>query len=100
MGAVLLSRLESKPEITRFALRSALDRVRLREASPPPPPQTDHRRHGELSGTAVQGGLVDEHRGVNWLVGRHHGPRRLIDGRSVTGRCHHPMQLIIIHESR
>ncbi|KAJ5182235.1 hypothetical protein N7449_012382 [Penicillium cf. viridicatum] len=56
MAAGLRSRLENKPEINKFTLRSALDRVRLRGPSPPPPPQTDHRCHGKFSGAVVQGG--------------------------------------------
>ncbi|CRL19569.1 unnamed protein product [Penicillium camemberti] len=70
MVAGLLSRLESKPEITRFALRSALDRVRPRGPAPPPPPKFDHRHHGELSGTAVHGGwLTGIERSMGWSAG-------------------------------
>ncbi|KAF4767539.1 hypothetical protein HAV15_009531 [Penicillium sp. str.  len=70
MVAGLLCRLESKREITRVALCSALDRVRPRGPAPPPPPQTDHRRHGELSGTAVQGGWLTGIEGsMGWPAG-------------------------------
>ncbi|OQD99579.1 hypothetical protein PENSOL_c006G02994 [Penicillium solitum] len=70
MVAGLLSCLESKRKITRFALRSALDRVRPRGPAPPPPLQTDHRRHGELSGTAVQGGWLTGIEGsMGWPAG-------------------------------